>query len=498
VIGEIVAEMFTRPQFCPGPAEAYGDEVKLKVVKAEKNLSLFLGEHVDQVQMEEGRIRAVVSENIVTSQRSRYVGRWFVDATGDATVGFLAGADFESTDKGHMGASNLWAPVDTGEPVAFPHCEWALDLTDKPFPTELKQLGQWFWESGFDLDSIDDAEAIRDHNLRAMYGAWDCLKNVKKLYPNYRLDWAAAIAGKRESRRLLGDVILTKDDVVGSREFLDGCVSSTWSIDIHSADKRYAAASPDNPFISRAEFTRFTKNPYPVPYRCLYSRNIPNLMMAGRNISVTHEALGTVRVMATGGLMGEVLGRAASICKKYDTDPRGVYQQYLNEFKQLLQTPTKVQVLPRPAFSGQVGANVAMEATATSSGDRDSEGHPASLVIDGAADTMSNDLRWMSKSKVPNWIELHWPEPKTVSAARIISGYQHDAAVTDPISTFVLQWFDGSTWQDIPETRTKTNTAVDWQCTFKPIHAQKVRLLIEDSPGETSRVWELELYEPKR
>ena len=217
----------------------------------------------------------------------------------------------------------------------------ALDLTDKPFPTKLADLGVWFWESGFDFDTIQDAEAIRDHNLRAMYGAWDCLKNVKKLYPNHRIVWAAYISGRRESRRLLGDVILGKDDILSGREFADGCVGSTWSIDLHLPDPAFEAAAPDNPFISEAKYTQFRKKPYPIPYRCFYSRNVPNLMMAGRNISVTHEALGTTRVMGTNGMMGEALGRAALLCKKHNADPRHVYEKYLDEFKQLLKQSTK-------------------------------------------------------------------------------------------------------------------------------------------------------------
>ncbi|MCX7427621.1 MAG: FAD-dependent oxidoreductase [Planctomycetia bacterium] len=340
VLGEIVEEIDTHPKASPGLEEIYGDDVKLRVVRAEKNLSLFLGEHVDRVETDSGRIRAVVSTNVATGRESRYAGRWFVDATGDGTVGVLAGADYEVTEKGHMGASNMWLPVDTGKPAPFPRCPWALDLTDKPFPTELKRLGVWFWESGFDLDTIRDAEAIRDHNLRAMYGAWDCLKNVKKLYPNHRLLWAAYVSGRRESRRLLGDVVLTKEDVLSGRAFPDGCVTSTWSIDLHLPDPRYEAASPGNAFISEAQYTRFEK-PFPIPYRCFYSRNVPNLMMAGRDISVTHEALGTTRVMGTNGMMGEALGRAASLCKKHNADPRDVYEKYLDEFKELLKRSTK-------------------------------------------------------------------------------------------------------------------------------------------------------------
>jgi len=281
-----------------------------------------------------------MATNVLTARQTRFVGRWFVDATGDGTIGFLAGADHEMEMTGHLGTSNMWYPEDTGIPAPFPPCPWALDLKHKPFPTKLDKLGLWFWESGFNIDTIHDAEAIRDHNLRAMYGAWDCLKNVKGLYPNHRLSWAAYVAGKRESRRPLGYVVLTKDDVVSARPWPDRCVATTWSIDLHYPDPRYAAASPGNEFISEARYTRF-KPPYWVPYRCLYSRNVPNLFMGGRCISVTHEALGTVRVMGTGGLMGECIGRAASLCKKYHVDPREVYEKRLDEFTRLLNQSTR-------------------------------------------------------------------------------------------------------------------------------------------------------------
>jgi len=342
IIGEIVEELNTHPKVCPGPAELYGDDVKLRVVRAEENLTLRLGHHVDRVEMDGKRIRAVVAKDIPTGRERRFTGRWFVDATGDANLGFLAGADHEFTREGHLGSSNLWYTRDTGKSSPFPRCPWAIDLTNKPLPTNLKALGDWCWESGFDLDTIHDAEAIRDHNLRAMFGAWDCLKNVKKLYPNHRLEWAAFISGKRESRRLLGDVILAEQDVLSGRRFPDACFPSTWKIDLHYPDPKYAASSPGNEFLAVAKFTSF-QAPYWVPYRCLYSRNIENLFMAGRDISVTHEALGTVRVMATGGMMGEVVGRAASLCKKYDASPREVYQQHLEEFKRFLTRSTKAR-----------------------------------------------------------------------------------------------------------------------------------------------------------
>jgi hypothetical protein len=499
VIGEIVGEMLTRPKRCPDKAEAYGDDLKMKVVAAEKDLALFLWEHVDQVEMEGKRIKAVVATNVLTGRRTRFAGRWFVDATGDATVGFLAGADHEVEATGHLGTSNLWYTEDTGQRAAFPRCPWALDLRDKPFPSKLEELGHWYWESGFDIDTVREAEAIRDHNLRAMFGAWDCLKNVKQLYPQHRLAWAAYVSGKRESRRLLGDVVLTQQDVVGSKEFPDGCVSATWSIDLHYPDPKYAAASPGNEFISVAKFTPF-KKPYPAPYRCLYSRNVPNLWMAGRCISVTHEALGTVRVMGTGGLMGECVGRAAAVCKRHGADPRDVYRSHLPEFLELLKRPTRKAVpgggpLP-PELAGAVGANAAREARAASSGNLSADGHPPEAACDGLADLDDNAGRWLSHARTPNWIELSWDRPRTLAAARIVSGYHNGGGVGDPVADFVLQRHDGQSWQDIPGTRVEGNTRTDWACRFPPVRAARVRLLVTKTTKDISRIWEIELYEP--
>jgi hypothetical protein len=168
-----------------------------------------------------------------------------------------------------------------------------------------------------------------------MYGAWDRLKNVDKLYPNHKLGWAAYISGKRESRRLLGDIILTTADLLNGKKYEDGCVPTSWDIDVHLPLARYVHDFGEDAFISKDLHTKYDR-PYRIPYRCLYSRNIENLFMAGRDISVTHEALGTVRVMRTTGMMGEVLGMAASLCKKHNTNPRGIYQHHLEELKELM------------------------------------------------------------------------------------------------------------------------------------------------------------------
>jgi hypothetical protein len=214
-------------------------------------------------------------------------------------------------------------------------------MDDFPYPRD--HHGQWFWESGYDKDPLGDAEGIRDWNLRAVFGAWNAIKNGagKADHDNAMLTWVASIGGPRESRRILGDVVLTQDDIVTKREFPDGCVPSTWSIDLHYPKKQYATKYPDNPFISIAVHDRRVDRAYgyPVPYRCFYSKDVENLFMAGRCVSVTHEALGTVRVMKTCGMMGEVVGKAASVAVKRGTTPRGVYANHWREMDELLSLP---------------------------------------------------------------------------------------------------------------------------------------------------------------
>jgi len=182
---------------------------------------------------------------------------------------------------------------------------------------------------------VTEIEQIRDYGLRVVFGNWSTLKNDVKFSADFarqRLKWVAYIGGKRESRRLLGDVILRQQDIIDARPFPDASVTTTWTIDLHYSKKAMCACEA---FQSEDRHIKFA--PYPIPYRCLYSRNVENLFMAGRNISVTHVALGTVRVQRTTGMMGEVLGMAASLCKQHATTPRGVYESHLDELKVLMQ-----------------------------------------------------------------------------------------------------------------------------------------------------------------
>ncbi|TWT56714.1 hypothetical protein KOR42_00680 [Thalassoglobus neptunius] len=344
-IGEIVEEFADKATKSPGTFEEFEDAKKEALVRAESNIDLFLNHHAYQVETDGDHLTAVYAFDTRTSADRRFEGTLFCDATGHGTIGFLAGADWDMENAGRMGMSNMWAWAEADEKVNFPETPWALDLTMKDFPYPRDHHGQWFWESGFDKDALGDAEAIRDWNLRAVYGAFNAMKNrdgASKHETAY-LTWMAYIGGPRESRRLMGDVILTADDITAKKDFPDGCVPSTWSIDLHYPKQQYAKKYPENPFISVAEHDRSVDRNYgyPVPYRCFYSRNIDNLFMAGRCISVTHEALGTVRVMKTCGMMGEVVGKAASICVLRDCFPRDVYERYWSDLDVLLKLPGK-------------------------------------------------------------------------------------------------------------------------------------------------------------
>lgn len=144
----------------------------------------------------------------------------------------------------------------------------------------------------------------------------------------------ACIAGKCESIRLLGNYILKEDDIVRHILHEDGTAAATWSIDLHYPDPENSKYFPGEEFKSIC--VQPVIYPYPIPYRCLYSRNVDNLFMVGRNISVTHVALGSTRVMRTTGMLGEVVGMAVSLCKKYDETPRGIYRYHLAELKSLM------------------------------------------------------------------------------------------------------------------------------------------------------------------
>ncbi len=280
-VGEIVEEFSDRASKSPGSAEEFGDQVKESVVREEKNIDLFLNHHAFAVAKTGNKIASVDAMDVKTSRVRRFKSVLFADCTGHAWIGALADASWVMQPNGRMGMSNMWTWDEGEKPVAFPKTPWALPLTMRDFPYPRAHHAEWFWESGFDKNPIQDAEAIRDWNLRAGFGAFNAMKNGDGAedHENAFLTWMAFVGGPRESRLLEGDLVLTQDDIVNKRDFPDGCVPTTWSIDLHYPKKEYAKKFPENPFISIAEHDRRIDRlyGYPVPYRCFYSKNIDNL-----------------------------------------------------------------------------------------------------------------------------------------------------------------------------------------------------------------------------
>jgi len=347
-----ILNMINTGHYPNGSPEAKKEDAKrLANVQKYRNISLFLNWHAYGVNSLNDSITSVNAAHIPTGENLRFIAPLFVDCTGDAWIGYWAGAtcmygrensskygeNWEKygelwspakPDKRVMGSSVLWKSVDRGVPVIFPEVPWAMQVAGN----HAEINGEWFWElSGNDLDQIFDGEKIRDHFFRAIYGSF---YNAKKsqTYANYDLEWVSYLLGKRESRRLEGDYIYTFSDVKLMQEFKDAVVMEKREIDVHYQLDIVDSTKPD--FLSEALY--YKVDHYYIPYRCLYSKNVKNLFFAGRCFSCSHIGLGGPRVMNTTGQMGAAVGYAASICIHHRTNPRGIYEHYLDDLLGLI------------------------------------------------------------------------------------------------------------------------------------------------------------------
>ena len=582
-IGNITNEIGTSGGGNASTAANYKDNDKLNVVLNEPNIALYLNHRGNEVEINGSIIGAVIAENTKTGQRVRFTADLFADCTGDGCIGYLAGADWEMTltstggGANHMGRSNLWRFLNTGQAQTFPSCPWAYDLESGDFPAQT--VSAWFWESGFFHDPIDKSEYIRDCNFRASYGAWDAMKNKIGGYSNNLPEWQAYVSGKRESRRLMGDIILDDDDFFDNVVDEDGCVPTSWGRDLHWPHSSYQSGFEGDQFISTYSSPGYSA-PYWIPYRCLYSRNIDNLFMAGRNISVTHYGLGPVRVMRTTSMMGEIVGMAAAVCKEQAVLPRGVYTDHLPELQLKMgklesvppAAPTNltaamgesisldwddntdddlegyrvyrsttsgsgyVQIASNVPFSNytdngintgityyyvvaafddsyneseysnevsarrtswldRIGPNYGRVAAVEVESYHDEFTYPKENLNDGVADITNNSGRWLSSGSVlSDYVTYTWPVPLYLSICRLYSGWN---VTNDPIEDFVLQYYTGGTWQDVPQTQTVGNTSIKWTRRFTAVQSDQFRLKVTKTPGNISRIWEIEFYHPQ-
>jgi len=340
--------------------EYYGDWERAlhKLVEAEPNITLLCNNHVYDADMESASVlRGVYSMNIRTLEKAHFTAKLFMDCTGDAWLGYYAGAKLRfgreakwqhqesiaadiadtMTMSGCIKSGNRPFFFDTGEKVTYHAPQWVppLPKTDKEFGRVIKGNGNtmpWWLEAPNTYDDMWDGEQSRDALLMVVLGYYDYIKNHwsgKDRAANYRLRFVSVFNGRRESRRFVGDYIMTQGDATSGRHFEDAIGYSGWAVDLHHPEGIYSG--------SKGPLYAALQVPMPtVPYRCLYSANIDNLFCAGRNISVTHVALGTVRVQNTIAAIAQAAGTAAAMCIRLGETPRGIYQRHMKQLQQQL------------------------------------------------------------------------------------------------------------------------------------------------------------------
>ncbi len=351
-------------------AHHYQDEKKMNVVLAEKNIDLYLGYTVDKVVKEGDEIKSVEAIEAINQDRIKISGRYFSDCTGDAHLAALAGAETmmgrearaeygerlapEKADGMTMGVSIEWYCEDWNTPCDFPDSlDWGLKLDE--YTVEPVHRANWYWEVGMNDDQVADAEKIRDYGMYVAYSTFSYCKNrysKKEDWTCTHLTWVSHVSGKRESRRIVGDYVLREQDLTRPINHEDGTCTTTWRIDQHYPLEKNTKDYPGAEWLSYGVLTPIDF--YALPYRCFYSKDISNMFMAGRNISVTHIALGSVRVMRTCGMMGEVVGMAAVVCARHNATPRDIYTTYFAELQELMRKGAGRTDVPYTQFYHQV------------------------------------------------------------------------------------------------------------------------------------------------
>ena len=335
------------------------------MVRENENITLLLNTTCLDAETENGKIVSVTGWQLTTYRWYQVQADLFADCSGDSILAPLSGARWrrgresraeygermarEAADEQTMGLSLLLAARETDHPVTFTPPPFAhIYPTDESFSSGDVQKAHaesrnhrvgtdgcnlWWIELGGDMDSLYDADRVRDDLLASALGVWDHIKNRGDHgMENWELTFVGFLPGKRESRRYIGDYVMTEQDVVSGGNFDDEIAFGGWPLDDHNPHgmRRVDAAEVPSLVVP-------VPGPYGIPYRTLYSENIENLFFAGRNISVTHVALSSTRVMATCALLGQAVGTAAALCVRYAATPRGIYAHYLTTLQTTLQ-----------------------------------------------------------------------------------------------------------------------------------------------------------------
>lgn len=422
------------------------DSILWEKATFQPNLTLYLNTHMTEVEIEGSQVKGIVAEQITTEKKFRFKGDIFVDATGDGTLGAKSGAKFYSgreeadffkeplapkqRDSFTMGNSLMFKARDMGRPVAFMKPFWANTYTEEQLKYRDHSSitsGYWWIELGGDqYDTITDGEIIRDELLKAVYGIWDHIKNSgNHQADNMELEWVGYLPGKRESRRLVGDYVLTEKDLSEGTMFYDAIAYGGWPMDVHTVGG--LLNNSDEPTVFNV-----VNGIYTIPYRCLYSINVANLMLAGRAISCSHMAFSSTRVMATCAIVGQAVGTAAAIAIKKQIKPCEILSHITELQQQLLKDDCYI-----PGVSNEDSLDHARNSTVTASGYYGD--YIPDNVINGIARTWGSDKNcWKSPITENPWLQLDFSEKKNLKEVRIYLDSNLSREITISINDEVL------------------------------------------------------------
>lgn len=493
---------------------------------SEENITLLLDTFCCAAEVSERRIRRVLARSDKTETLYRISAKIFGDCTGDCRLGIEAGADWRSgresrdefgeslglpqPDTHTLGSTILFTARDYGVPMPFRAPQWARKVTKEMLRfrgISSWEYGYWWVEWGGDLDTIRDNDRIRAELLSISLGVWDYIKNSGE-HPSsatWALDWLGMIPGKRGSRRLVGDHILVEQDLMGKTgDFPDAVCIGGWSMDDHPP------SGFDRPDLRPAHQVP-PPMPYNIPLRSLYSRNISNLMMAGRNISASHVAFTSTRVMATCAVIGQAMGTAAAMCARRGTTPRELARDTsaVAELQQkLLRDDQTIRNVPN---SDPLDLARAAEALASSAL---AEADPAHVTNGFVRDLPGKwDNRWAAEMRDGGvYLELRWMDPVEIGQVQITfdTGFHRELTLThqDSLNKKMIRSAQPETVRDY-ELLYQSPGSHDWTSLgsftanyqrlrrhrFTPVRAAGLKILVTATNGsKEARIYEVRCY----
>ena len=424
------------------PARSYAqwDLLLYEKVKLEPNITLLLDTAVVAVAKENGAIRSVRAVRHATEDEFVVQARFFADCTGDGRLGVEAGAEYrhgreakgeydeslarETADRQTLGSSILLLGRRHDQPQPYVAPTWIRRFRREDFrhrPIHSYEYGYWWLEWGGQLDTIKDNETIRHELFRIALGVWDYIKNSgdHPAAANWVLDWIGTLPGKRESRRFLGPHVLTQNDVLGGRIFPDQVAHGGWPIDLHPPS---GVDVPDEEPYTPTRFAHI----YTLPLRCYHSRNVPNLFFAGRNISATHVAFASTRVMATCAVGGQAVGTAAALLVAQQAGPE-IAAATTPEFVRRLQQALLRDDVWLPGLRNEHPADLARTAAVAASSENPAA--PAARVIDGCTRNLKPSFGSWADSSTHRWESQELP-------ARLMLTFRAPIAIREIRVTF--------------------------------------------------------------